>query len=101
MRFGPSLMLCLALGVSLSVAPGCATKEYPQQSLPPAADLRPEPKPQLKPADLGSEAALDAHEIALEAWGEAGWRQVERLCRWAVDLGAELPFKCSAPPPDS
>lgn len=56
---------------------------------PPAADLVVEPKPQLDPAALDSEAALDAHDIAIEMWGERGWAAVGRLCRWLVQMGAQ------------
>lgn len=49
----------------------------------------------LKPQDLGSEAALDQHDIDLEAWGERGWAAVARICRWSVENGARLPFGCS------
>ncbi|MFN4287576.1 MAG: hypothetical protein ACK4E3_03665 [Brevundimonas sp.] len=52
--------------------------------------MRVEPKPRLDPAALDSEAALDAHEIALESWGERGWRTVARLCRWAAANGMSV-----------
>lgn len=55
---------------------------------PPPADLRVEAKPRLDPAALDSEAALDAHDSAVEAWGERGWAAVTRLCRWAQANGA-------------
>lgn len=99
MRLPTFLTTSLLLAVSLLGAPGCATRASTPPVFPPAADLRVKPKPQLAPEDLASEAALDRHEIALEAWGEEGWRQVARVCRWAVANGAELPFAC--PPPDS
>lgn len=56
---------------------------------PPAADLVVEPKPQLDPAALDSEAALDAHDIALEVWGERGWAAVSRLCRYFKEVGMD------------
>lgn len=40
--------------------------------LPPSAELRAEPKPRLDPAALKSDAALDAHDNAVEAWGKRG-----------------------------
>lgn len=58
---------------------------------PPSADLRVEAKPVLDPSAITSEAALDAHDIALEAWGERGWQAVARLCRWAKASGASMP----------
>jgi len=36
---------------------------------------------------LSSEAALDQHDIAIEAWGEDGWKAVARICRWSVANG--------------
>lgn len=30
---------------------------------------------------------MDAYEASLEAWGDRGWRQVGRLCRWAEANG--------------
>jgi hypothetical protein len=55
---------------------------------PPPADLRVEAKPRLDPAAIDSEAALEAHDNAVESWGERGWATVGRLCRWAADNGA-------------
>jgi hypothetical protein len=48
----------------------------------------------LDPAALGSEAALDAHDIAIETWGERGWLAVGRLCRWAKANVADLAVAC-------
>lgn len=36
---------------------------------------------------ITSEAALDQHDIAIETWGERGWRAVGRICRWAERSG--------------
>lgn len=66
---------------------------------PPAADLAPEAKPWLDPAALESEAALTAHDDAVESWGERRDAAVGRICRWAVENGARLPFQCPPPPP--
>ena len=55
---------------------------------PPVADLRVEPKPLLAAEALTSEQALNAHDAEVEAWGERGWLQVGRLCRWAQEMGA-------------
>ena len=73
----------LLIAAALWLAPGCATRERIRPLFPPAADLKVAEKPRLDPAALDSEAALDAHDIALEAWGEAGWAAVARICRWA------------------
>lgn len=90
MRSNRFLTACLIAAVSLSLAPGCAHRETTFQLYPSAADLKAEPKPRLKPEDLGSAAALDAHEIALEAWGERGWKAVARVCQWAKTNGMEV-----------
>ena len=90
MRFKPCLMLALPIVASLSLASGCATRERVTPIFPSSADLRVEPKPQLRPEDLASEAALDRYDIAVEAWGEAGWKTVARICRWAEGNGAAV-----------
>jgi len=94
MRLRPCPTLSLAIVVLLLAAQGCAHKAPTSLVFPPAEDLRPEPKPRLDPAALESEAALDAHEIAIEGWGERRDRAVGRICRWAVTNGAILPFEC-------
>lgn len=89
MRFHRCLTLALLTAASLSLVSGCASRERIQPLYPPVADLKVEPKPQLAPADLDSEAALDRHDIAIEIWGEKGWQAVGRICRWAQANGAE------------
>lgn len=79
-RHTPTRVLLSA--ASLWLAPGCAVRERPTPIFPPAADLAVEAKPRLDPAAVDSEAGLDAHDIALEAWGERGWAAVARLCRY-------------------
>jgi len=78
------LMLPLALAASLSLVSGCASKAL---VYPPSADLAVEPKPQLGPEDVMSEAALDRHDIAIEARGDRLAAQVGRMCRFWKDLG--------------
>lgn len=82
MRSRHTLTRALLIAASLWLAPGCAGRERPTPIFPPAADLAVEVKPRLDPAAVDSEAALDAHDIALEAWGERGWAAVGRLCRY-------------------
>ena len=83
----PSPTSALLIVAALWLAPGCATRERTRPLFPPAADLKVEPKPRLDPSALDSEAALDAHDIALETWGEAGWAALTRICRWAKANG--------------
>ena len=93
MRSTRSLMLALALAASASLASGCASKGL---AFPPSADLKVEPKPVLAPEAVASEAALDVHDIALETWGERGWSQVARLCRFFDEMGMD---GLDCPPP--
>ena len=88
----PALLIA-AFAVAAS---SCASREHVTPIFPSSADLRVEPKPQLSPADLDSDAALTAHDDAVEAWGDRGWAAVGRICRWAVSSGADLPFRCPA-----
>jgi hypothetical protein len=103
MRLPRCLMHCLPLAALLVLAPSCAPKVMTRPAYPSATDLHRQAKPRLAPADLGSEAALDAHDNAVEGWAQRGWDTVGRLCQWAEDLepGKQLPFNCSdeAPPP--
>lgn len=71
-------------------------REHVMPIHPPAADLAVEAKPILTAAALESEIVGARHDIALEAWGEAGWAQVARLCRYHRDMGMK---GLSCPPP--
>jgi hypothetical protein len=76
----------LLLALSLSLASGCASRAS-RPSLP-TADLVAPAKPQLSVAavESGDAAALDLHNSAIEAWGDALAAQVGRVCRAAVRL---------------
>ena len=95
MRSTRSLMLVLALAASVSLASGCASKGTP--AFPPSADLAVEPKPVLAPEAIFSEAALDAHDIAIEARGDRLAAQVGRLCRFFDTMGMKG-LDCPPPP---
>lgn len=79
----------------------CATKTPKLAAYPEAADLQPKAKPLLADGGLKDEGLYEAWNREVEAWGEDRDRAVARICRWAVTNGAELPFKCPLPPPDS
>lgn len=96
MRFLKSPMRALALAVSLVAVSSCASRERVSVIYPPSADLAVEAKPRLDAAALVSEAALDAHDSAVESWGERGWLAVGRLCRWSASMGAK---DLDCPPP--
>lgn len=93
-----SKMALRALLVSLLLASACANKAPTSPAFPRAADLKVEPKPVLAVDALASDQALNDHEADVESWGERGWRQVARICRWAQDLGMK---GVSCPEPES
>lgn len=67
----------------------CGERVRIQAAFPPAADLAVEPKP-VPPVDIVTSAQAAAeYDIAVEGWGERGWRAVARICRWAKEQGAE------------
>lgn len=89
-------MLC---GLLLAVS-ACAPRERLKPSFPPYADLEAaiEPKPEA-PADIVTSAkAAAAYDVAVESWGERVWRAGGRICRWAAESGAKLPFTCPPAP---
>ena len=87
------LMLPLALAASVSLVSGCASSGL---IFPPSADLQVEPKPQLAPEAIFSEAALDAHDIAIETRGDRLAAQVVRMCRFWQEMGMKG-LDCPAP----
>jgi len=94
-----SLIACLMI---VSCGAAVASCETPGAAFPPAADLTVRAKP--VPADdvLTSRIAGEKHDNAVEAWGEAGWAQVGRLCRLFDEMGMDG-LSCPAPevrPPD-
>lgn len=87
----------LLISVSLAGASACGNKDYAQPIYPSAADLEDEPKPTLDPAALESDAAMTAWDDAVEAWGERGWQQIGRLCRYFEERG-QPDLSCPPPP---
>ncbi len=66
-----------------------------QPLYPPVADLAVMPKPAPPDAIVTSERAAAEYSATLEGWGERGWAQVARLCRWAAASG--MTVTCPAP----
>lgn len=62
---------------------------YPQ-----SADLAVEPKPVPTHDIVTSAQAAAEYDIAVEGWGERGWRAVARLCRFFAGHGMAV----SCPP---
>ena len=78
----------LMLFACASVASACAPQVEIRPLFPPSADLAVEPKPVPPPEIVTSAQAAAEYDIAVEVWGERGWRAVARICRWAREKGA-------------
>jgi hypothetical protein len=89
----PRQMKFLTLFVFASAASACGNQERIQPAFPPLADLSVEPKPVPPPEIVTSAQAAAEYDIAVEGWGERGWRTVARICRWAKEqgLGVDCP----------
>lgn len=89
-RFLTACLMIVSCGTAVA---SCATLSA---SLPPAEDLRVQPKPVPSDEVLTSSIAGELHDNAVEAWGEAGWAQVGRLCRFFDEMGMSG-LDCPAP----
>ncbi len=99
----PRVLMMLAVAAAVQ---SCASKDATELRLPPAADLQVQSEPAYPvkalepcPTNLRSdpcpaEDAERGHSDATLLWGREGWRQVQRLCRWAKGLGAKV--ECEA-----
>ncbi|MNX79157.1 hypothetical protein D3C86_1107760 [compost metagenome] len=90
-RFLMAYLIIASYGVAVA---SCTT---PGAGLPRAEDLRVQPKPVPSDEVLTSRIAGEKHDNAIEAWGEAGWAQVGRLCRFYRDMGMK---GLDCPPPE-
>jgi len=74
----------------------CAGKERLQPIFPSSADLEAvtAEKPIAPPEIATSAQAAAEYDISVEVWGEGVSRAGGRICRWAVNNGAKLPFDC-------
>lgn len=88
----PFLIACLMI---VSCGVGVASCETPGAAFPRAEDLRVQPKPVPPDEVLTSRIAGEMHDNAVEAWGEAGWAQVGRLCRF-FDAIRQKGLECPA-----
>ncbi len=93
MRF--NLRAILIASAVLAAAPSCASRVETHRTFPPVADLAVVPEPAypeaaLQPGDAG-EAAERAWWNEMLLWGRGHRDKVARICRWARDLGLEVP----------
>jgi len=89
-RFLIACLMIVSCGVAVA---SCGTLGA---SRPPVEDLRVLPKPVPSDQVLTSRIAGELHDNAVEAWGEAGWAQVGRLCRFFDEMGMKG-LDCPAP----
>ena len=80
-RFLTACLMIVSCGAAVA---SCAT---PGAAFPRAEVLRVQPKPVPSDDVLTSRIAGEKHDNAVEAWGEAGWAQVGRLCRFFDEMG--------------
>lgn len=93
-----SLMSVLVLGVCLSTASGCVSREHQSALYPSPADLVIEPKPVLPPEAVESEALSLAHDIAIEIQRDTFAARLGRLCRFHQAMGMRG-LDCPEPEP--
>jgi hypothetical protein len=66
------------------------------QTFPPSVDLeavtavKPKPTPDI----VTDPQANERYNAAVEGWGDRVQSAGQRICQWAVDMGAKLPFEC-------
>ena len=95
-RYRTRNLLVLA---SVWLVTGCAGRVQTSLSYPPVADLRAaiEPKPIATPDIVTSDQANADYSLAVELWGDRVSSAGGRICRWVVETGGKLPFKCPKP----
>lgn len=79
----PSLLL---LAMPLVALAACAGETHIQAQLPqaPAQDLAVKPKPVMPDTAITDDTVNAQYNSDVEAWGDEGWAQVARLCRWSA-----------------
>lgn len=90
-----SLTAALLIALSAAGVSSCASKAVTHQEFPNASEVLPPPKPRLSIDALTSEAAGEAHDDAVEAWGDTMALQIARNCRFLAKLGMKV--SCPAP----
>ena len=87
-----SAVSALSLLIALSA---CEERIVSVPIYPPSADLALEAKPVPTDDIVTSAQAAAEYDAAVEAWGERGWRQVGRLCRYFKGHG--MAVECPEP----
>lgn len=88
-------LLTLTLAAVCVGASSCGSRDVTLKTFPPVADLSPAIEPPypaaaLQPGQAGEDAeAAWWNRILL--WGRGEHAKVARICKWAVDLGLEVP----------
>jgi hypothetical protein len=81
---------------ALLLVSACNGRVTAVQTFPPNADLQAvtEPKPKPTPDIVTDPQANERYNAAVEGWGDRVLDAGQRICTWAVDMGAKLPFQC-------
>lgn len=93
MRFGTLKVLTMCV-LSVAVS-SCASRVETHLQFPPVADLKVDAEPvypvaALEPGEAG-QLAEDAWRDEILIWGRKGWAQNARVCKWATELGLDVP----------
>lgn len=90
MRYVAFPTKCLVLCAFALAASGCGERVISTPLFPASVDLMVEQKPVPGPEIVESEQAAAEYDAAIEAWGERGWRQIGRICRYAQGHGMKI-----------
>lgn len=85
-----------ALLPSLLLVSACGGRVTAVQTFPPTADLQAvtAEKPRPSPEIVSDPQANERYNAAVEGWGDRLLDAGRRICEWAVETGAKLPFEC-------
>lgn len=90
------------LPVLLLAVSACEERVISTPSFPPSADLESvtAPKPRPNPEIVTDPQAAERYNSSVEGWGDGVLDAGRRICAWAEEMGAELPFECYREAPD-
>lgn len=90
------LAAATALPLLLLAVSGCGERVISTPSFPPTADLEAVTAPKTRPsAEIVTDPqAAERYNAAVESWGDRALDAGRRICAWAEQMGAKLPFEC-------
>lgn len=87
---GSGKVILGSLLVAIAVA-GCSSRTETRFAFPPVADIKVEAEPAYPEAALTDPAAEDLWWNDVLLWGRDNRDKVARICKWAKDLGNDVP----------